>query len=755
MLWPLVPETAPTLSHAAPQGMIDGQKFRRILRQASATLLLSLLVPLGVMIGLVRYSLSSAHWVDHSDQVLAEAYHLERLMVTMQSSFRGYWITRDPAVVGMYDSSRDELRQGVQHLLALVADNPQQVALGQDYAKAVNEWVVTIGGSLAQLQAGRIPTIRLNGPFSVVDAKLRAFIDGEDALRQQRTQRLDQVAGSLMGLFGVALVVGLPALVFWLNRLLQRVSDSYQSTLDASRRRTSELEVTLRSIGDAVIATDPQGGVVFLNPVAEALTGWTNQDARGRPLSEVFVIFNEDTRKIVEDPVSRVLRENVVVGLANHTVLRSLGGDEYPIEDSAAPIRDGGGDVQGVILVFHDVAERRAAEREREKSAAQLREARDRAENASKAKDEFLAVLSHELRTPLAPVLIAAGVLRDDTRLPADVRDQLAMMERNISLEARLIDDLLDLTMIEHRKLQLRLQACDIHSLAGRSIEIIRPDAKAKDIAIDCDFRAANATFVADPDRIQQVIWNLLRNAVKFSARGSRITLRTRDLVKGASGDWLRIEVSDAGIGIDPARLEEIFQPFDQGDTGGDHRFGGVGLGLSIARAVVELHGGRIVAQSAGLDRGATFIVDLPRGNTAAASGVTADEGIAAAAAGPRPKLRLLLIEDHDSTLQTTRRLLERDGHEVSTATSVASALAAAAGNTFDLVISDVGLPDGTGTELMARLRETHGLRGIALSGYGTKEDRERSRAAGFFVHLVKPVRFSDLRQAIAQHPKG
>jgi PAS domain S-box-containing protein len=732
--------------------MIDGAGFRRLLRRASFTLLVSLLLPLAMMFGLVRYSLSSAHWVDHSDRVLAQANEIERLMATMQSAVRGFWITKDPAAANSYASARDELRQRVQALFALVSDNPGQMALAQAYQKSLEDWIVNAGGTLAQLEAGRIPPIRLNARYSEVDAKLRRFIEGENVLRQQRTQKLDQVAGSLTGFFGVALVVGLPALIFWLNRLLQRVSASYQAALETSQRRTSELEVTLRSIGDAVIATDTRGCVEFLNPVAEALTGWTNQDARGRPLSEVFVILNEDTRKIVEDPVTRVLRDNVIVGLANHTILRSLGGDEYPIEDSAAPIRDDQGQVKGVILVFHDVAERRAAERERERVAAELRQARDRAESASKAKDEFLAVLSHELRTPLAPVLIATGVLRDDARLPADVRDQLAMMERNISLEARLIDDLLDLTMIEHRKLQLRLQACDIHALAGRSIEIVRADARAKDVAVDCDFQAAHSTFVADPDRIQQVIWNLLRNAVKFSVRGGRIALRTRDLAKGSGEPWLQLEVADAGIGIDPGKLEEIFQPFDQGDTAGDHRFGGVGLGLSIARAIVDLHGGKITAQSAGLDRGATFVVELPRGNTAAASGVTDEGTVPVSLPGPRPRLRILLIEDHESTLQTTRRLLERDGHLVTTAMTVASALAEAAGNAFDLVISDVGLPDGTGTELMARLREIHGLRGIALSGYGTKEDRERSRVAGFLVHLVKPVRFTDLRQAIIQH---
>ncbi len=385
----------------------------------------------------------------------------------------------------------------------------------------------------------------------------------------------------------------------------------------------------------------------------------------------------------------------------------------------------------------------------------ELKTAQSNAEHASRAKDAFLAALSHELRTPLTPVLMTASALRGDDRLPADVRDQLGMMERNIALEARLIDDLLDLTRVARGQLHLRSELCDAHSLIGLAVEIVRSDALAKGISLERKLAAEHSGLVADPARFQQVIWNLLRNSVKFTPRGGKIAIRTKNEKDETGAERLSIEVTDSGIGIAPDALEKIFLPFEQNDLGGEHRFGGIGLGLAIARAIVDLHGGTIAARSAGADRGATFTVELP-GATAAPHGVAeppslfADDPTPPTPAQAEPaRLRLLLVEDHESTLQVLQRLLTRAGHQVVAAATVADALAAAAAGEFDLVVSDLGLPDGTGNELMDQLRARYGLRGIALSGYGMQEDVERSRAAGFAIHLTKPVDFSQLQRAV------
>ncbi len=408
-----------------------------------------------------------------------------------------------------------------------------------------------------------------------------------------------------------------------------------------------------------------------------------------------------------------------------------------------------------------EVEERKFAGEAMRSAIEELKVAQSAAERGSRAKDDFLAALSHELRTPLTPVLLTAASLREDRRLPAEVREQLGMIERNIGLEARLIDDLLDLTKISQGKLEFRPEACDAHQLILFAVEIVRAEAAAKHVAIACSLRAEYSGLTADPTRFQQVIWNLLRNAVKFTPAGGKVSVSTRNENDVGQVCGLRIEVADSGIGILPERLEEIFLPFDQGGLTGDHRFGGVGLGLAIARAVVDLHGGTIRAESGGPNCGATLIVSLPRavvappqppaGLRSASTSLPWDsvpkKGKAVAA------LRLLVIEDHVSTLQALRELLRRDGHEVTTVETVAAALAAADAGTFDLVISDLGLPDGSGMDLMRELRDKHALRGIALSGYGMDEDVVRSREAGFVAHLTKPVAIAELRHVIALVP--
>jgi CheY-like chemotaxis protein len=333
-------------------------------------------------------------------------------------------------------------------------------------------------------------------------------------------------------------------------------------------------------------------------------------------------------------------------------------------------------------------------------------------------------------------------------------------MERNIGLEARLIDDLLDLTRIAQGQLRLRAEPCDAHSLIGLAVEIVRDDAFAKRISIERNFDARLSGLVADPARFQQVIWNLLRNAVKFTPHGGRVSIRTQNQDAGDDASaTLRIEIADTGIGIEATALERIFLPFDQGPFTGEHRFGGVGLGLAIARAIVDMHGGKIAALSAGRGQGSTFVVTLPGAisppHGVADSGELFPDVIAPAKlpvgeALPNEKpLRLLVVEDHEATLQVLIRLLTADGHSVVGVKTVAQALAAAVESTFDLVISDLGLPDGTGTELMEELRDTYGLHGIALSGYGMHDDIARSLAAGFTTHLTKPVDFVHLQRAL------
>ncbi len=366
--------------------------------------------------------------------------------------------------------------------------------------------------------------------------------------------------------------------------------------------------------------------------------------------------------------------------------------------------------------------------------------AREEAEQANQAKDKFLAALSHELRTPLTPVLMTASVLRYQPELPAEVREQLSMMQHNIELEARLIDDLLDLTRIVRGKLKIVRQSVDIHSLLSHAKQIMTSDANAKSLSLRFAFGAADHYVDGDGARLHQVFWNLLKNAIKFTPIGGQVTVRTLNPAAGK----VSITVEDNGIGIEPDVLPSIFSAFTQSQSPAN-RAVGLGLGLAISKDLIEMHGGKIAARSGGRNEGATFTIEL---DTAAPAVAVAEPENVDERRGDQ-QYRLLVVEDDAQTLAVLARLLQRRGHHVRTAASVEAALGLAATHQFDLVISDLGLPDGNGAELMVKLARDYGLRGIALSGYGMEQDLARTRQAGFITHLIKPVQFEQLDRAI------
>lgn len=369
--------------------------------------------------------------------------------------------------------------------------------------------------------------------------------------------------------------------------------------------------------------------------------------------------------------------------------------------------------------------------------------ARAEAERANRAKDEFIAVLSHELRTPLTPVLLGVSMLESRPDLPADVRDDLHNMRTDIELEARLIDDLLDLTRIRLGKLQLHPEQVDAHELIRRTVEMCGRNGGAR---VTLDLGAQHHHLRADSVRLQQVLWNLVNNALKFTPLDGHVTVRTSNHAPAAnadqSGPTLAIGVIDTGIGFDPAAGTRLFDAFDQGDLAASRRFGGLGLGLAISRALTQASGGSIHAQSDGHNQGATFTLQLP---TITLCPDQPPRSVCTEQTA-RP-LRLLLVEDHDSTRRLLTKLLQSFGHEIAPASCVAQAMALADTRDFDLIISDIGLPDGSGHDLMRKLRDR--FHGIALTGYGMEEDIQRSSDAGFLDHLTKPVDARKLEQAI------
>lgn len=378
----------------------------------------------------------------------------------------------------------------------------------------------------------------------------------------------------------------------------------------------------------------------------------------------------------------------------------------------------------------------------RDRAMADLRRAKCEADDANHAKDQFLAVLSHELRTPLTPVLGLASFLENDPSLSDEIRADAAVIRRNVELEARLIDDLLDITRIRQGKLSLNRKNVDLKSLIEDVIRICEPDALAKQIRVRSILPLGDRQVSADPARLQQILWNLLKNAIKFTPAAGQVTINCSDDAQGC----VKVDVIDSGIGIDPQTLPRVFNAFEQGGNSVTRRFGGIGLGLAISKALAEAHGGQLSAASEGAGRGACFTLTFPTTSTPAHPLGTAQHPVL------RPDaLKILLVEDHPDTAETMIRLLQNLGHDVHHAATVRAALELARSQAFDVVISDIGLPDGNGAELMQRLTTEHRLRGIAMSGYGMEEDIRRSLHAGFHAHLTKPVSVDLLEAAIGE----
>jgi PAS domain S-box-containing protein len=495
-----------------------------------------------------------------------------------------------------------------------------------------------------------------------------------------------------------------------------------------ARAQRELLRVTLSSIGDAMIATDVHGTITFSNPVAQALTGWAEAEALGRPLAEVFRIVNEESGGPVEDPVARVMRSGRVAGLANHTLLISRDGTRRPVDDSAAPIRDEDGRFVGVILVFRDITERRRMEEELRLRSEALVE-RDR------RKDEFLAMLAHELRNPLAPLRNALRVLR--LKLPADpdVAFVGGVMERQVAHLVRLVDDLMDVSRITRGKFELRRGRVELADVVARSVEAVRPALEEKGHRLEVVVPPERVTLEADAARLEQVLGNLLTNAARYTPPGGRIRLEA-----AREGDTAVVRVTDNGIGIRAEMLPQLFEMFQQADRVPGRVSEGLGLGLTLVRTLVQMHGGTVTAASPGLGQGSEFVVRLParREIRARQPEGGGEEGLAV-----RP-LRVLVTDDNADSAQSMAMLLRLAGHEVRTAGDGLQALELARAFRPEVAFLDIGLPGGLdGHELARRLRQEPGLEKVylvAMTGYAQPEDLTRARAAGFDRHVTKPA---------------
>lgn len=657
-------------------------------------------------------------------------------------------------------------------------------------------------------------------------------------------------AGNLMGL--LAYVVSCSLIIGFGERMrvAQRQAEEHRELL----------RITLASIGDAVISTDTQGRITYLNGVAELLTGFTLNEAVGQPLETVFRIVNEQTRQAVENPATRVIREGVIVGLANHTVLIRKDGTERPIEDSASPIRDERGGMAGCVLVFRDATIKRRTEEELRRQAERFRalvtataqiiwttdpdgwvtedssswractgqsyaewkgwgwlnvihpEDRERAKEAwtqavanrsiyvteyrvrakdghyrwmaargvpvldqsggirewvgmntditdrkrveealreaDRRKDEFLATLAHELRNPLAPIYNSLEIIKRADGDADTLREARDLIERQLAHMVRLVDDLLDVSRITRDKLELRKTRVELASIIHQAVEICRSARTGpEDQAFDVVLPEQPVCLDGDPVRLAQVFCNLLNNACKFTPRGGTIRL-TAELRDSA----VVVAVKDTGIGIPPGKLENIFEMFAQLDRALERAHGGLGIGLTLVKRLVEMHGGRIEARSEGLGRGSEFLVRLP---------ILAEErhayqppaGTLKEQAMPR---RILIVDDNKDSADSLAMLLRLSGHETRLAYDGVAAVEMAQQFRPNVVLLDIGLPKLNGYDACRQIREQPwgaDIVMLALTGWGQEEDRRKSKKAGFDEHLVKPLDHAVFMKLLASLP--
>jgi PAS domain S-box-containing protein len=641
---------------------------------------------------------------------------------------------------------------------------------------------------------------------------------------------------------------------------------------DLAHHRTW-LSVTLSSIGDAVIATDTNARISFMNPTAEKLTGWPQQQAVGQPLAEVFNIVNEETRQTVESPVNKAIRQGQIVGLANHTILITRDKSERYIDDSAAPIRDAHGSIVGVVLVFRDIGERRQTEKNLEVSEARYRRLfeaaydgilildaqsqqvidvnrfliellrhpreyfigkrlwelgmfedvnasktamdelrakgyvryenlplRDRdgrqipvefvsniyhegynqvlqcnirdirhrmelegqrvallaqehaarveaqaSERANRSKDMFLATLSHEMRTPLNAILGWATILGRDDVSDADLKEGVAVIGRNARAQAKLIEDVLDVSRIVSDKLRLDIRPCSLSDVINSAVDTVRQEANKKGVSLETEIDSIPLHVSCDTARMQQVVRNLLSNAIKFTPFGGKIRVSVTRERSSA-----RIQVTDTGEGIETDFLPHVFDRFRQADAGSKRKSGGLGLGLSIVKHLIELHGGTVRAESEGAGHGAIFTVYLPI--QALRVDESADKAEIESPWAPRVDsssasiegLRIMVVDDEADSRRLLVKILRESGAIVSSAGTAADAIAQMLKSQPDILISDLGMPEMDGFELIQQLRGAgYGptdIPAVALSAFAHTDDQRKAILAGFQMHIAKPV---------------
>ncbi len=522
-------------------------------------------------------------------------------------------------------------------------------------------------------------------------------------------------------------LMGLTAIFAWLGGRF------YRRQTEAARRIEREV-----IFNEKILANMPIG-IAFVDPTSRKFLQANDAFAQmarrfgGLPPSDITEATYDAVKIAPADAIEKVLSFGTPFQLIEHP-FKGDGGMTHFVNVNLLRLQGSHQTIQGVLYLVED----------------KTRDVTLRHEliDANAAKDQFLALLSHELRNPLTPVIAMVGELEANTPESPQVRQALEVIRRNVELEARLIDDLLDVTRIAKGKLQLSFEVVSAHEILRRAYEICREDIALNNIETVFQLRAGEIYVEGDPARLQQVFWNLIKNGVKFTPANGRITIATEN----PAPHEIEIKISDTGIGIEKDKIDKIFNAFEQGQSSITRKFGGLGLGLAISKTMVDAHRGKITVESPGKDKGATFAVKLKTVSAPVSTpdGTDVEQPVDSAEKRLTAReRRILVVDDHADTCTGMKMMLERRGYQITVAHSADQAMEKARAEKFDLLISDIGLPDRSGYELMRELRDRKGLSGIAISGYGMESDVIKARAAGFSDHLTKPINFERLEEAI------
>lgn len=587
--------------HSTGSGPAPGKlesDFQWLLRRATLELVIALGLPLLILLGCLIFLIYFTYWMDRSDRVLAQINRAATLVEMMQANFRGYEIAMQKDYLNDYIAAHDQMDPALADLEALVSDKPGQEALAAQLQSQVNEWMKYTDNSLGQ---NAVKNARLNlprevrGSQSLIAATMetaKKITDSEKELRAERHSLFRNLVGFTAGVFFLMAFMGIPAVLYRHRIALKQVGYMYTDSLLAERCASERLRLLAAVVEVFVWSAEPNGEMDYLNEEgASYLGGDLKRDILG----------NGWVQYLHPDDISRVQgrwQESLRTGAPHEAEMRfrSQTGKYRWFLVRGRCLRD----AQGVIKKWFGAATDIDA----------LKVAQQDALDANRAKDNFLAVLSHELRNPLSPAMLVASEEAANPELPEPVRSGFDVILKNIEVEARLIDDLLDFTRFSSGKLALHKKVVDVREIFMDALAGVRPDLFKKELALTLDWSAQKNQVNGDHVRLRQIFWNVLKNAVKFTPSGGSVNVKACNAHSN-----IFIQVNDTGMGIKPEELSRLFNPFAQGEhagTTGSHQYGGLGLGLVIAKNLVDMHGGAISAKSEGKDQGSTFAVELP-----------------------------------------------------------------------------------------------------------------------------------------------